>query len=188
MTHDLGLGHRPVIGGVPRRQQVVEHRIELLLRRIPRLEEVVVQIDHVDGVDGGTGVGVGRQQHTPGRRDRGPWPARGTRSRSSAACGSPPAAAPPGRRGASSPGAPRAPARPTRPGRSGSPCRSAAAGPGRPIATPRDRRRRSGSRSAPRRPGVAFGIDHGHRAGLGADGEDSFGLPEEKEGQRGSWR
>ena len=39
------------------------HRVELLLRRIPRLEQVVVEVDDVDGVDRGVGVGVGGQQH-----------------------------------------------------------------------------------------------------------------------------
>src|SRR6266567_4601202 len=62
---DLGLRHRPVIGGQPRVEQRVDHRVELLLRRVPRLEQVVVEVDHVDGVDRGSGVGVGGEQHPP---------------------------------------------------------------------------------------------------------------------------
>ena len=58
-----------MVDGVPGGEEVVEHRIELLLRWVPGLEQVVVQIDHVDGVDGGTRVGIGRQQNTPGRRE-----------------------------------------------------------------------------------------------------------------------
>ena len=63
VAHDLGLGDAPVIGGQPRLQQPVDHRVELLFRRIPRLEQVVVQVDHVDRVDRGVGVRVGGQQH-----------------------------------------------------------------------------------------------------------------------------
>ena len=50
-------------------EEVVEHRIELLLRRVPGLEEVVVQVDHVDGVDGGTRIGICGQQNAPGGRE-----------------------------------------------------------------------------------------------------------------------
>ena len=50
--------------GQPVVQQVVEDRVEALLRRVPRLEQVVVDLDIVDGVDGRFGVGVGRQQHS----------------------------------------------------------------------------------------------------------------------------
>ena len=63
----LGHGHRAVTLGAPRLQQAVDHRIELLLRRIPRLEQVVVQVDDVDRVDGGVGVGVCGQQHPAGQ-------------------------------------------------------------------------------------------------------------------------
>jgi len=65
VTDDLRLGHRPVIRRQPRLQQPVDHRVELLFRRVPRLEQVVVQVDDVDRVDGGAGVGVCRQQHAP---------------------------------------------------------------------------------------------------------------------------
>ena len=37
VTNDLRLGNRPVVDGVPGAEQVVEHRIELLLRWVPRL-------------------------------------------------------------------------------------------------------------------------------------------------------
>ena len=60
---DLRLEHRAVVGGVPRVELGVDDRVELLLRRVPRLEQVVVEVDDVDGLDGGVGVGVGGQQH-----------------------------------------------------------------------------------------------------------------------------
>ena len=41
---------------------LVEDRVELLLRRVPRLEQVVVDVDEVDRRDRGIGVGVGRQR------------------------------------------------------------------------------------------------------------------------------
>ncbi len=56
------VGHRPVRRLDPRVQQRVDHRVELLLRRVPRLEQVVVQVDDVDRLDRGVGVGVGGEQ------------------------------------------------------------------------------------------------------------------------------
>ena len=52
--------------GLPRRQQVLDDREELLLGRIPRLQQVVVERDLVDRRDRRLGVGVGRQQHALG--------------------------------------------------------------------------------------------------------------------------
>jgi hypothetical protein len=46
------------------------HRVELLLRRIPRLEQVVVDVDHVDRLDRGVGVGVRGEQRPPGVREQ----------------------------------------------------------------------------------------------------------------------
>ena len=63
----LGVRNGPVTGGVPRLEEPVDHRVELLLRRVPRLEQVVVQVDDVDRVDRGVGVGVCRQQHPAGQ-------------------------------------------------------------------------------------------------------------------------
>ncbi len=65
---DLGVGNGAVTGGVPGLEQPVDHRVQLLLGRIPRLEQVVVEVDDVDRVDRGVGVGVGRQQHPAGER------------------------------------------------------------------------------------------------------------------------
>ena len=65
VPHHLGLRHRPVIRLQPRVQQRVDHRVQLLLRRVPRLEQVVVQVDHVDRVDRGPGIGVRGEQHPP---------------------------------------------------------------------------------------------------------------------------
>src|SRR5262249_672612 len=65
MADDLELGHRPAVERPPGLQQRIHHRVELLLGRIPGLEQVIVEIHHVDRVDGGTGVGVGGQQRPP---------------------------------------------------------------------------------------------------------------------------
>ena len=43
-------------------EQVVEHRVEALLGRIPRLHQVVVEVDVVDRLDRGIGVGVGGEE------------------------------------------------------------------------------------------------------------------------------
>ena len=52
----------------PGRQQVLDHRVELLLGRVPRLEQVVVEVDLVDRLDRGLGVGVRGQQDALGVR------------------------------------------------------------------------------------------------------------------------
>ncbi len=54
--------------GLPVLEQVVEHRVQPLLRRAPGLHQVVVEPDLVDRPDRGLGVGVGRQQHALGLR------------------------------------------------------------------------------------------------------------------------
>ncbi len=51
---------------VPGGQQIVEHRVELFLRRIPRLVQVVVDARGVDGANGGFSVGIGSQEHALG--------------------------------------------------------------------------------------------------------------------------
>ncbi len=65
VADDLEFGHRPRVGRPPGFQQRIHHRVELLLGRIPGLEQVIVEINHVDRVDGGAGVGVGGQQRPP---------------------------------------------------------------------------------------------------------------------------
>ena len=62
----LGAARRGV--GLPVLQEVVEHRVEPLLRRVPGLHQVVVEAELVDRADGGLGVGVGREQHALGLR------------------------------------------------------------------------------------------------------------------------
>ncbi len=64
----LGGGYRPVVAGAPGREQIVQDRVELLLRRVPGLEQVVVEVDDVDRVDRRAGVGVRGQQHAPRAR------------------------------------------------------------------------------------------------------------------------
>ncbi len=60
---DRALAHRP-----PRLDQRVDDRVELLLRRVPRLEQVVVDVDQVDRLDRRVGVGVGGEQGPAGVR------------------------------------------------------------------------------------------------------------------------
>ena len=69
VADDLGVRDGAVADRPPRLEQAVDHRVELLLRRIPRLEQVVVEVDDVDGVDRGVGVGVCGQQHAAGQRE-----------------------------------------------------------------------------------------------------------------------
>ena len=58
---------RTVIGQ-PIPDQLVEDRIQLLFGRAPRLDQVVVQPDRVDGTDGGVDVRVSRQEDALGVR------------------------------------------------------------------------------------------------------------------------
>ena len=94
---------------LPVREQIVEHRVQLLLRRIPGLHQVVVERHAVDRVDRGLGVGVRGQQH-PLRVGHHLARLRGTPRRSSAASAGRPPAAPPARRAGAPGRAARAPA------------------------------------------------------------------------------
>ena len=85
---------------LPRRQQVLDDRVELLLGRVPGLEQVVVEVDLVDRLDRRLGVGVGGEQHALGLGRRARAPRRGTRSPTCRACA--------GRRPAARPASPRA--------------------------------------------------------------------------------
>ena len=62
-AHAAGLERR---ARLPGREQVLDDREELLLGRVPRLEQVVVERDLVDRGDRRLGVGVGGQQHALG--------------------------------------------------------------------------------------------------------------------------
>ena len=57
------VGARP---GAPVVEQVVEHRVEVLLRRVPRLHQVVVEADLVDRAHRHLGVGVRGQEDALG--------------------------------------------------------------------------------------------------------------------------
>ena len=50
----------------PRVEEVVDDRVELLVRRVPGLQQVVVERDAVDRVDRRLGVGVGGEEHALG--------------------------------------------------------------------------------------------------------------------------
>ena len=65
-AHAAGLERR---ARLPGGEQVLDDGVELLLGRVPRLEQVVVERDLVDRGDGGVGVGVGGQQHALGVGD-----------------------------------------------------------------------------------------------------------------------
>ena len=65
--------------GLPVVEQIVEHGIELLLGRIPGLQQVVVDARLVDRADGRVRVGVGGQEHALGIGVRARWPAPETR-------------------------------------------------------------------------------------------------------------
>ena len=79
----------PDVGGVvgvgppPVAEQVVDDRVEPLLGRVPRLEQVVVEADVVDRLDRDVGVGVRGEQQELRARARACAPARASRCRSS---------------------------------------------------------------------------------------------------------
>ena len=54
--------------GLPGREQILDHREQLLLRRVPRLQQVVIERHLVDRLDRRLSVGVRRQQHALGLR------------------------------------------------------------------------------------------------------------------------
>lgn len=64
MADDPGFLDGTMVLGAPRLELGVQHRVQLFLRWIPRLEQVVVEVDDVDGVDCSVGVGVRGQQHS----------------------------------------------------------------------------------------------------------------------------
>src|SRR5260370_39018466 len=67
-TYDPNTLKRRLIALLPGLEQVVQHRVELLLGWVPGLVEVVVNLGGVDGPDRCLGVGVSRQQDTFGVR------------------------------------------------------------------------------------------------------------------------
>ena len=72
VAHDAHRRLRDAARGRPVGQQVVDHREQLLLGRVPGLEQVVVEVHVVDRLDRGLGVGVGGEQHALGRREQRP--------------------------------------------------------------------------------------------------------------------
>ena len=54
--------------GLPVVEQIVDHREEAFLGRIPRLREVVIEMRLVDGLDGRVDVRVGREHHATRQR------------------------------------------------------------------------------------------------------------------------
>ncbi len=61
---DLRFGDGPVVTRRPRLELRVDDRVELFFRRIPRLEQVIVEVDDIDRLDRGPGVGVRGEQNS----------------------------------------------------------------------------------------------------------------------------
>ena len=103
---------RRLIAGLPVFQQVGQHRVQLLFRRVPGLVQVVVDAGRVDGPDGRFGVGIGGQQHPPRVGINFPRPLQKLDAASCPACAGRSGSGPP------APAAPSVgPAYPARPGR-----------------------------------------------------------------------
>jgi hypothetical protein len=64
----LGFLDRLAVLALPGLEELVDDRVKLLLRRVPGLEQIVVQVDDVDRVDRGARVRVRGQQHPAGIR------------------------------------------------------------------------------------------------------------------------
>ena len=56
------------IFGLPGVEQIVDHREQAFLGRIPRLGQVVIEMRDVDGLDGRIDVRIGREQHAARQR------------------------------------------------------------------------------------------------------------------------
>ena len=54
--------------GLPGVEEIVDHREEKFLGRIPRLRQIVIEMRLVDGPDGRCDVRVGREQDAPRQR------------------------------------------------------------------------------------------------------------------------
>ena len=50
------------VGGPPIVEQIIQLRVKMLGRGIPRLQEKIIDVGFVDGADGGIGVGIGGEQ------------------------------------------------------------------------------------------------------------------------------
>ena len=70
MSDDLGPLCGLLVRAAPHLDERVDDGIELLLGRIPRLQQVVVEVDDVDRLDGGVRVGVRREQGTARVREQ----------------------------------------------------------------------------------------------------------------------
>ena len=77
---------RRLITRLPVAEQLVDHRIEIQLRRMPRLHQVVVELHRVDRADRRIGVGVGRRAGRAWRPEKSAAPARETPRPSCRAC------------------------------------------------------------------------------------------------------
>jgi hypothetical protein len=69
VTDELDLLDLRVGALLPGLEHGVDGRVELLLGRVPGLEQVGVDVHVVDGADRGVGVGVGGEQAAAGTRD-----------------------------------------------------------------------------------------------------------------------
>jgi hypothetical protein len=69
VADQLDLVRAAPAGGLPALEHRVDDRVELLVDRLPGLEQVLVDVDDVDRPDRGLGVGVGGEQGAPGARE-----------------------------------------------------------------------------------------------------------------------
>ena len=60
---DVGSVERLAISSLPVFELISQNRVEVLLRRLPRLHQVVIEFDFVDRIDGRGRVRIGGQQH-----------------------------------------------------------------------------------------------------------------------------
>ena len=144
--------------GLPVAEQVLERREQPLLRRVPRLLQVVVDLGAVDRGDRRVGVRVGGEQRALGLREQRRAPTPAARRRSSRACAGRPARARASRRACAARASARRPRRRSRRAARGTPRRSGRAGRAGRRAGRAARRRRRAAR------GGGGGLGSGHAA------------------------
>ncbi len=70
VPQDTDALERRVEGRPPVVEQVGDHRVQMFLGWVPGLQQVMVQVDLVDGADGHAGIGVSGEQHSFGFREQ----------------------------------------------------------------------------------------------------------------------
>ena len=70
VADDLDPVHGLLVRGEPHLEKRVDDRVELLLRGIPGLQQIVIEVDDVDRLDGGVGVRIRGEQRPPRVREQ----------------------------------------------------------------------------------------------------------------------